>query len=717
MCSTDEIMIDFENIQSIKKGKITIKEKGINIKYGYNGIGKSSIAKAIDYKINNKIDEFNSLSPYLGGIPNVKVSKGLSKCKSFNSSYIDSFLFKGDRNVINESFSIFFKNDELANKEKDINDLLSNLNDVLNDQNIIEFINKYNNIEQNFKINKDGKILSGSCAIVKGFKNQPLVNEKIEEYKLESYKGHIDSYFSPRWLKWFKEGTNYIVGNECPYCMKILDNDFGNIKNNITNLTSESILKNILTAKNVVLSLASIVDINKQDEIKKINNTKSELNENDQQKLINYFNEVTKEVNKIYELKNQKKVYVDSVDKISLLENFKNYKLNLDYFKSLGDANIYEAVKKVNGAIDVIISKIDELTIALKKYNEDIVETTKVANTEINNFLKYAGIPYKFEIRLTSNNVSETVITPVVDANKSINNARDCLSYGEFNAFCLALFGATAKRENADLIILDDPISSFDENKKFAINHFLFNAKDGMLKDKTVLMLTHDMEPLLDMVRVNFVGEGDKSYKKRINANLIINNKNIISEKKINSGDIKNSIQQELKSAKNIELDQYIRVIHLRRYFELSTTTKDSYEYNVVSNAEHLRKNCIKYENGKQIDMPIGEFEKGINIVKRVINDFDYDKFVDYYNDDENLLNLYNSANDNYDKIIYIRPLLEHNKKNIDKKLENFITENFHVENMFLYTICKDKQIPNYIISLCDELVNEIVASKKYTFN
>lgn len=278
MCSTDEIMIDFENIQSIKKGKITIKEKGINIKYGYNGIGKSSIAKAIDYKINNKIDEFNSLSPYLGGTPNVKVSKGLSKCKSFNSSYIDSFLFKGDRNVINESFSIFFKNDELANKEKDINDLLSNLNDVLNDQNIIEFINKYNNIKQNFAINKGGKRLSGSCAIVKGFKNQPLVNNKIEEYKLESYKEHIDSFFSPQWLKWFKEGTNYIVGNECPYCMKMLDDDFGNTKNNIVNLTNESILKNILTARNVVLSLASIVDIDKRDEIKKINNTKVELN-------------------------------------------------------------------------------------------------------------------------------------------------------------------------------------------------------------------------------------------------------------------------------------------------------------------------------------------------------------------------------------------------------------------------------------------------------
>jgi len=50
-----------------------------------------------------------------------------------------------------------------------------------------------------------------------------------------------------------------------------------------------------------------------------------------------------------------------------------------------------------------------------------------------------------------------------------------------------------------DLIVLDDPISSFDKNKKFAILNMLFN-QDESLKQRTVLMLTHDFEPIIDII-------------------------------------------------------------------------------------------------------------------------------------------------------------------------------------------------------------------------
>jgi len=55
-----------------------------------------------------------------------------------------------------------------------------------------------------------------------------------------------------------------------------------------------------------------------------------------------------------------------------------------------------------------------------------------------------------------------------------IDNAKDSLSFGERNAFALVLFMFDAIKENADLIILDDPISSFDKNKKYAIMNMLF---------------------------------------------------------------------------------------------------------------------------------------------------------------------------------------------------------------------------------------------------
>ena len=48
-----------------------------------------------------------------------------------------------------------------------------------------------------------------------------------------------------------------------------------------------------------------------------------------------------------------------------------------------------------------------------------------------------------------------------------ISNVKSRLSYGERNAFALVLFMYSQLKENADLIILDDPISSFDKNKKY----------------------------------------------------------------------------------------------------------------------------------------------------------------------------------------------------------------------------------------------------------
>jgi wobble nucleotide-excising tRNase len=41
--------------------------------------------------------------------------------------------------------------------------------------------------------------------------------------------------------------------------------------------------------------------------------------------------------------------------------------------------------------------------------------------------------------------------------------------------------------KNVDLVVLDDPISSFDRNKKFALIEMLF-MRERSLKDRTVLM-------------------------------------------------------------------------------------------------------------------------------------------------------------------------------------------------------------------------------------
>lgn len=89
-----------------------------------------------------------------------------------------------------------------------------------------------------------------------------------------------------------------------------------------------------------------------------------------------------------------------------------------------------------------------------------------------------------------------------------ISNVKSRLSYGERNAFALVLFMYSQLKENADLIILDDPISSFDKNKKYAIIAMLFRGEHSF-RGRTVMMLTHDFDPIVDLIH-------EPSIRKRI---------------------------------------------------------------------------------------------------------------------------------------------------------------------------------------------------------
>ncbi len=104
-----------------------------------------------------------------------------------------------------------------------------------------------------------------------------------------------------------------------------------------------------------------------------------------------------------------------------------------------------------------------------------------------------------------------------------VDKIRNHLSWGERNAFSLVLFMFYAISENAELVVLDDPISSFDTNKKYAIIHRMFSKQSGILPrsfyKKTVLMLTHDFEPIIDF------GVVGKLPAEALNAKFIKNSK------------------------------------------------------------------------------------------------------------------------------------------------------------------------------------------------
>ena len=103
-----EVSIEIKNCNCIKKANIKIEEGTLNIKYGPNGTGKSTISKAIFLKTHGNDSELQSLQPY--GADETKKSEvngvSFNKVMVFDESYVNSYLFK-EKSFLGNSFRVF----------------------------------------------------------------------------------------------------------------------------------------------------------------------------------------------------------------------------------------------------------------------------------------------------------------------------------------------------------------------------------------------------------------------------------------------------------------------------------------------------------------------------------------------------------------------------------------------------------------------------------
>ena len=129
-------------------------------------------------------------------------------------------------------------------------------------------------------------------------------------------------------------------------------------------------------------------------------------------------------------------------------------------------------------------------------YDGYLFGSTEIYNpwSVINQFFTIAGFPYNFCLEKDGEKHAKAYLVPCEFQKEMVVDPKNRLSWGEKNAFSLVMFMFEAISDNADLIVLDDPISAFDEKKKFGIIRRLFDNKKDSFKEKTVLMLTHDFQ-------------------------------------------------------------------------------------------------------------------------------------------------------------------------------------------------------------------------------
>lgn len=129
--------VEVKNCNSILTGNIKVEEGKLNIKYGINGTGKTTIAKAIEVADNP--EKLQELKSYFAEDPaSVTMNPPFEKVLVFNEEFVDKVVFKEDE-VIENSFEVFLKTPTYDSKKEQLDQHLKSLHQIMEkDSEVIE---------------------------------------------------------------------------------------------------------------------------------------------------------------------------------------------------------------------------------------------------------------------------------------------------------------------------------------------------------------------------------------------------------------------------------------------------------------------------------------------------------------------------------------------------------------------------------------------------
>ena len=214
--------IRVKNCNCISDATIEIVEKSLNIKYGSNGTGKSTISEAIYAQANNGTDRLKDLKPY-GSNDNSQPTVDnpyFHVVKAFNEDYVNSYLFQGDE-FLDDSFQVFLKSDKCDSLAAQIERMLEELQDLINNidaiHNLRTFLPQYTAAVKA----SDGTVSrrGGVAEFVNGNGGGFNHYSELKAYK-PFYSRDLPSV--AKWAKWRNDGIKQMCGNDCPFCTNIL---------------------------------------------------------------------------------------------------------------------------------------------------------------------------------------------------------------------------------------------------------------------------------------------------------------------------------------------------------------------------------------------------------------------------------------------------------------------------------------------------------------
>lgn len=700
----DNYSISIKNCNSIDQADITITKGCLNIKYGPNGIGKSTIAKAIvsSSKADSSLEAllpFKHRSEPDGHTPEVSGTDDINNTLIFDDTYVSQFVFQPDE-VVKNSFDIFINTDEFKTAMNEIEGLFSEIKKAFDDnQELTDAISDLRELRDAFNVTKSGAISKAS----KGFKAFGSGNKiaNIPDH-LQPFEDFLRSEQPSSWISWQAKGNAFIdLSENCPYCSSNLQK--GNKKDTARQVAKEydsKAVEHLSKLQQIIERLGQYFEHNCRASLNNITKSKTELSPEEKNFLAALRGDIETLISKLEGLRSISFFSLRDVEQVE--DEVNKLKIDLSLLKNLESEETKGIIDPINEKLDGLVSQIGTLKGKINKHKAQIQKTIEENQDHINGFLVSAG--YKYAVQIQSEQDSYKMKLIHQDHKEHLESASQNLSYGEKNAFALVLFMHQMLREKPDLAILDDPVSSFDKTKKFAILHELFRGKTS-LRDSTTLMLTHDIEPAIDVIKsINRLFQHPKPSVYFLSAQS-----GTVSEQQISASDIKTFAQICHENIYSIE-DEIIKCIYLRRHFEILNNL--GLEYNLLSSLLHARELPTKHTENGSSEMTDEEISNAKSNIAEHIAEFDYAKILSLISNQEELIKRFLESEVGYDKIQLYRVFSEahkagENPQKDDNIIRKFVNESFHIENEYVMQLNPHKfdNVPEYVVQECESMM------------
>lgn len=488
-------------------------------------------------------------------------------------------------------------------------------------------------------------------------KNKFSSNSSIEKLKVEisNPKYKIYSNFIHNngvdYVRWVKEGTQFELysNNKCPFCGKKLTGARVKKTNQIMEIEPEQ-YKIISDSKDILEKLD--IDIPN----------------------FSYKRDIRKLEKRLYDCIENKKII------INMYEMIDSYSLNTLDINNINKITLSESLKQKFPETNEIINEFNQNIKELKTQLGKIMKKTKkvVGNNlkKLNDYLNDFSIPYEFSVNSYNTIEKKATVFLISKKDNKHEDRTENLSYGEKNLISLLLFLVSNEKE---IVIIDDPASSYDDNRRKIIYDLLFDFH----KDNTYIVLSHDQVFVKYALLAISKLRTNKYLVKTGNIMCLENHNGRCEVKAIAINDFDSLYNQITCFIYNNNLCYYRTIINLRILAELNKNSKeiDRITYSYLSAILHStsKNEILQYLEDKNYSeeriLTYIKEKYNVNLIPipdDIKQNFNYDELT------------------NFEKIAYTREKLKKEREG-SRKVKSFIEKEFddivHLNNRYFVSL------------------------------